>query len=79
MLIGIAANFLQLDPIRMLIYAAVANGIIAPFILFFVVRLSGDAHLMGQHANRPFTSFIGWVTIGVMAVSGIAALASIWL
>jgi NRAMP (natural resistance-associated macrophage protein)-like metal ion transporter len=78
MLIGIIANLVHLDPIKMLIYAAVGNGIIAPFILFFVVRLSGDKHLMGEHANRPFTSFIGWVTIGVMSVSGIAAIASIW-
>lgn len=77
MLIGVIANFLHLDPIRGLIYAAVANGIIAPVILFFVVRLSGDKNLMGKHASRPTTSFIGWVTILVMAVSGIAAIASI--
>lgn len=79
MLIGIIANLTHLDPIKALIYAAVGNGIIAPFILFFVVRLSGDARLMGEHANRPFTSFIGWVTIGVMSLSGIAAIASFWL
>ncbi len=77
MLIGVIANFLHLDPIRGLIYAAVANGIIAPVILFFVVRLSGDKNLMGKHASRHTTSFIGWVTILVMAVSGIAAIASI--
>ena len=76
MLIGIAANFVHLDPIRALIYAAVANGVIAPIILFFVVRLSSDKKLMGEHANRSFTAAIGWVTIAVMAVSGIAAILS---
>ncbi|HVB19838.1 MAG TPA: divalent metal cation transporter [Candidatus Paceibacterota bacterium] len=76
MLIGIAANFVHLDPIRALIYAAVANGVIAPVILFFVVRLSGDKKLMGEHANRTFTALIGWVTIVVMAVSGVAAMLS---
>jgi Mn2+/Fe2+ NRAMP family transporter len=79
MLIGIATNFMQLDPIRMLIYAAVANGVIAPVILFFVVRLSSDKHLMGEYANKPFISFMGWVTIGFMGISGIAAIASFWL
>ncbi len=78
MLLGIIANFAHLDPIRGLIYAAVANGIIAPFILFFVVRLSGSRHLMGTYANRPLVSFIGWVTIGVMAISGIAAVATLF-
>lgn len=74
MLIGILANFLHLDPMKGLIYAAVANGVIAPVILFFVVRLSSKQTLMGTHANRPFTNIIGWVTIGIMALSGIAAL-----
>ena len=78
MLIGIVANFAHLDPIKGLIYAAVANGVIAPIILFFVVRLSSDKSLMGDYANRPFISLIGWVTIGIMALSGVAAIASMW-
>jgi Mn2+/Fe2+ NRAMP family transporter len=78
MLIGVVANFIHLDPIRGLIYAAVANGIIAPIILFFVVRLSGDKKLMGKHANRPHTSLIGWVTILIMAAAGVAAIASMY-
>ncbi|MHB8710054.1 MAG: NRAMP family divalent metal transporter [Minisyncoccota bacterium] len=78
MLLGIAANFAHLDPIRALIYAAVANGVIAPIILFFVVRLSGNKNLMGEYANRPLARLFGWSTIIVMAVSGIAAIATLW-
>jgi len=79
MLLGIAANFVHLDPIKGLIYAAVANGVIAPFILFFVVRLSGNKYVMGEYSNRPLVSAMGWITIIVMAVTGISAIASIWL
>lgn len=78
MLLGILVNFAHLDPIHALIYAAVGNGIIAPFILFFVVRLSSDHSLMGAYANHPFISFMGWVTIGVMSISGIAAIATLF-
>jgi len=78
MVIGIIANFIHLDPIRMLIYAAVANGIIAPIILFFVVRLSNNKHIMGEYVNHPFISRLGWITIGVMAIAGIAAIATIF-
>lgn len=78
MIIGVIANFLHLDPIKGLIYAAVANGVIAPVILFFVVRISSDKRHMGEYANRPFISLIGWVTIGVMAVSGIAAISTLF-
>ncbi|MDO8593602.1 MAG: divalent metal cation transporter [bacterium] len=79
MFIGIVANLMHLDPIKGLIYAAVVNGIIAPFVLFFVVRLSGDKKLMGKYASRPHTSFIGWFTIAVMSISGLAAIATLWL
>lgn len=77
MVLGIIANFMHLDPIRGLIYAAVGNGIIAPFILFFVVRLSSDRRIMGVYTNHPLISFMGWVTIGIMSISGIAAIATL--
>ncbi|MBU6214712.1 divalent metal cation transporter [Patescibacteria group bacterium] len=79
MLIGIIANFLRLDPIQALIYSAVANGVIAPIILYFVVRLSSNADLMGEHANKPLIAGIGWMTIVFMAISGIAAILSFFM
>ena len=77
MALGILANILHLDPIKGLLWAALANGLIAPLILFFIVRLSGSKEVMGKHANHPFTSAMGWFTITVMALSGIAALVSL--
>lgn len=74
MLLGVAANMLHLDPIKGLIYAAVANGVIAPIILFFVVRLSSNPGVMGKHANGRLMAWMGWLTIAFMAVSGIAAI-----
>jgi NRAMP (natural resistance-associated macrophage protein)-like metal ion transporter len=79
MIIGIIANLMHLDPIKMLIYAAVANGVIAPIIIFFVVRLSNNKHIMGEYTNHSFISKMGWVTIGVMALSGIAAIATMFI
>ncbi|MBI2409706.1 divalent metal cation transporter [Candidatus Kaiserbacteria bacterium] len=74
MLLGIAANFIGLDPIRGLIYAAVGNALIAPFVLFFVVRIAGRKSIMGRYASHPLISFAGWFTILVMAASGAAAI-----
>lgn len=78
MVIGIIANFFHLDPIKGLIYSAVANGVIAPIILYFVVRLSSDRELMGEYMNRSWSAFIGWATILIMGVSGIAAILSLF-
>ncbi|MDP1707062.1 MAG: divalent metal cation transporter [bacterium] len=75
--LGIVLNLIHFDPIRTLIFSAVVNGIIAPFILFFVIRISGNKKIMGEYANHTFASTIGWITIGVMAIVGIAAIVSI--
>jgi NRAMP (natural resistance-associated macrophage protein)-like metal ion transporter len=77
MLIGIVANFLHLDPIQGLIWAAVGNGVISPVVLYFVVKLSGSRRVMGAYANGPLSTLFGWVTIAIMAASGIAAIATL--
>lgn len=76
MIIAVIANMLHLDPIKGLIYAAVANGCVAPFILYYIVRLSSNMH---THKNHPFITFCGWLITIVMAMSGIAAIASLFV
>jgi len=74
MLVGLGLNFVGIDPIKALIYSAIGNGLVAPFILFFIVKLSSNKRVMGHWKNRPFTTFIGWATTLIMAAAGIAAI-----
>jgi NRAMP (natural resistance-associated macrophage protein)-like metal ion transporter len=76
MIVGLAMNFLGIDPIKALIYAAVANGVVAPIILFFVVRMSSQKHIMGHWVNKRTTTVIGWAVVTLMGAAGIAALAT---
>lgn len=78
MAIGIAFNFIGMDPIKALIYAAVINGVVAPFVLCFIVLLSGNKKIMGEWVNKPYVTAIGWITTGLMAVAGAAALYSLF-
>jgi len=78
MLVGLGLNFVGLDPIKALIYSAVANGLVAPFILFFIVKISSNKKVMGHWVNRKFTTFIGWITTLLMAVAGIAAIVTLF-
>lgn len=77
MVVGLGLNFVHIDPIKALIYSAVGNGIVAPIILFFIVRLSSDHKVMGHWVNKPLTTAIGWFTTAVMAIAGIAAIWSL--
>lgn len=73
-LIGLGLNFVGLDPIKALIYAAVANGLVAPLVLVFIVLLSSNKHIMGQWVNKLPVTIIGWFVVALMTVSGIAAI-----
>jgi Mn2+/Fe2+ NRAMP family transporter len=74
--VGLAINFIGLDPIKTLIYSAVINGLIAPIILFLIVQMSGNEKLMGKHKNNTLTAFIGWITTGVMGITAVATIVS---
>ncbi len=75
MMVGLAINFIGIDPIKALIYAALGNAFVAPIILFFIVRISSNKKYMGHWANSWFSSLIGWL---VFALMGISAVAAIW-
>lgn len=77
MLVGLGLNFVGIDPIKALIYAAVANGLVAPIILFFIVVMSSNKRIMGRWTNKPLTTFIGWLAIIIMTASGVAAIYSL--
>ena len=74
MLIGLAMNFGGIDPIKALIYSAVLNGLIAPFIIVFIVLLSSNEKIMGDYKNNRLTTFIGWLVAGIMLLAGAATI-----
>ncbi len=79
MLVGLAINFMGIDPIKALIYSAVANGLVAPVVLALIVIISSNRRIMGQRVNRPLTTWAGWIVTGLMGVAGAAAIASMFL
>lgn len=77
-IVGIILNFIGLDPIKALIYSAVLNGVVAPFILYFIVRLSSRVDVMGERKNRGLTNMVGWITVCLMSVTAIGAIYSLF-
>jgi Mn2+/Fe2+ NRAMP family transporter len=74
MLVGLGINFIGLDPIKALIYAAIANAIVAPVVIFFIVRISSSHKFMGGWANKKPTAVIGWMVFALMSAAAIAAI-----
>jgi NRAMP (natural resistance-associated macrophage protein)-like metal ion transporter len=77
-LLGIIFNFIGLDPIKALIYSAIANGIVAPIVLALIVLIASDKKIMGDRANSRVINFFGWLVTGLMALAGLAAIISLF-
>lgn len=78
MIIGLVINFVGLDPIKALIYAAVLNGLVAAVILALIVILSGKKQVMGERVNGPWAKFFGWSATVFMIITGIITIYSLF-
>ncbi len=75
-LLGATMNFVGLDPIKALIYSAVANGLVAPVVLVLILLLSRNPKVMGERVNAVWANTIGWATTVIMTIAGIATVLS---
>jgi Mn2+/Fe2+ NRAMP family transporter len=76
-LVGLSLDFIGLNPIKALIYSAVANGLVAPVVLAMIVLISSNKEVMGNRANRPLARFLGWSLVVMMTVAGLATIFSL--
>jgi NRAMP (natural resistance-associated macrophage protein)-like metal ion transporter len=77
-IIGILINFIGIDPIKALVYSAIANGVVAPVILVFIVKISSDKKIMGEYRNKPITKILGWTATILMSIAAIATIISLF-
>jgi Mn2+/Fe2+ NRAMP family transporter len=78
MLVGLSLNFIGLNPIKALIYSAVLNGMVAPVILVLILLIARNKHIMGEWTNSRISGGLGWFLAGMMALSGVAAIYSLF-
>jgi NRAMP (natural resistance-associated macrophage protein)-like metal ion transporter len=74
--LGLALCFMGFDAIKMLFWAAVINGALAPPLIAIVTLLSSDPRVMGERVNTRLVRWLGWLTTLVMTAATIAML--IW-
>jgi NRAMP (natural resistance-associated macrophage protein)-like metal ion transporter len=65
-LFGLILNYLKLNAVRMLFWAAVLNGMLAPPLIILVTLLSSDRSVMGERVNPLVLTVLGWLTAAVM-------------
>jgi NRAMP (natural resistance-associated macrophage protein)-like metal ion transporter len=73
-LVGLALNFVGIDPIKALVFTAVFNGIAAVPLLFVIARINSNKEILGAQVGGLLSRVFVWLTFGVMALSGVALL-----
>ncbi|MDE1811396.1 MAG: divalent metal cation transporter, partial [Thaumarchaeota archaeon] len=68
-IVGLWINFLGIDPIMALIYAAVINGIIAIPLLITIMRIGNDKNILQGRTNGKISNIVGWITVLVMGLA----------
>lgn len=69
---GLALDYFGFNAVRMLFWAAVVNGVLAPPLIVLVVLLTSDPKVMGARVNPPLLKFLGWLTAALMTAATVA-------
>jgi len=75
LLIIVGAGVLLLPNVPLVyvsVLSQVANGIVLPFVLVFMLLLTNDRELMGEHVNTRGFNIVAWTTVVVMIVLTLA-------
>jgi len=69
--IGLMMNFIGINPMKALYYAAALNGILAPPLMVIIILIGRNGKVMGQHKSGPVSTVfavIGTILMGAAAV-----------
>jgi NRAMP (natural resistance-associated macrophage protein)-like metal ion transporter len=74
MVVGLAMNFLGINPILALYYAAIVNGLASPILMFFIFKIGRDKNILGEFTSPRWVNFWGYIATGLMGISAVALL-----
>jgi len=71
-LVGIAMDFIRINPVKALFWTAVINGLLAPFLLIGILIAASDRKLMQGQPSSWLSRIVVGITIVVMFGAGVA-------
>jgi NRAMP (natural resistance-associated macrophage protein)-like metal ion transporter len=70
-IIGLLLNFIGVDPVKALVYAAVLNGVAAVPLLFLILKIASNEKIMGEFKSKWPSTTILWITFIAMGAAAI--------
>ncbi|MFY9583831.1 MAG: divalent metal cation transporter [Candidatus Acidiferrales bacterium] len=76
-LIGLTLNFLRLNPIKALFWAAVLNGVVAVPVMTFMMILARNRKVMGLFRLPLYLQLAGWLATAVMLFASVGMIVTL--
>ena len=77
--IGLWINFLDIDPIQALIYAAVINGVISIPLLIVILKIANNKKVLGDKVNGKISNVISIIAVAVLIAAAFAMVLYQWV
>jgi len=71
LLIGLAINYLGINPIQALMYTAILYGVTSPVLIAVVLHISNNKKIMGEFTNGKWSNILGLIALLFMTVSAV--------
>jgi NRAMP (natural resistance-associated macrophage protein)-like metal ion transporter len=73
-LIGLSLNFMHIDPVKALFWAAILNGLVAAPLMAVIMVMASSRNVMGKLVIPPYLKGMGWIATAVMFLASIGVL-----
>ncbi|MBV8302670.1 MAG: divalent metal cation transporter, partial [Acidimicrobiia bacterium] len=74
---GMVLSLLRVDPVHLLVFVAIVNGVAAAPFLVVVMLIAGDRSIMGEYSNGPLARVLGWAAVVLMMAAAIGVIATV--
>ena len=71
---GMFLNLTGVEPLDLVQYSVIFAVVVLPFTYYPILRVAGDARLMGKHANSRKVQLLGWTFLVLIALAAAAAI-----
>ncbi len=72
LLLGLIIALIGINPIQVLVYSQVLNGLLMPFLLYFLLKVALSSQIMGKHLPSFWIRFFAWFSFFVFIVADLA-------
>jgi Mn2+/Fe2+ NRAMP family transporter len=74
---GLLLNFLHINPVKALYWAAILNGLVAAPLMCVIMMMASNRKVMGKFVIPPYLRWVGWSATAVMVCVCIGVILSL--